>query len=81
MARYKPNTHDIVKDSGERAYWLGVLRDAIPVSVDKACLSEERSPGTLSVQTPGCPVCTQTGLALRANSCYFHLLCLLAQQR
>ena len=46
MCRYKPNTHDIVKDAGERAYWLGVLRDAVPVSVDKASLSEERSPGT-----------------------------------
>ena len=46
LCRYKPNTHDIVKDAGERAYWLGVLRDAVPVSVDKASLSEERSPGT-----------------------------------
>ena len=51
--QYTPETFDIVGNPADRRYWLGVLRDSIPGVVDKAAVSEQRTPGKLD--TLACP--------------------------
>lgn len=41
---YTPDTLDLVAEPGERAYWLGLMRDLLPGVAAKAAASEPSSP-------------------------------------
>ena len=66
--QYEPETFNIVDDPGARSYWLGVLRDSIPGVVDKAALSEQRTPGQLRAPGSGVRACCESAAPRRAAS-------------